>query len=156
MQMNARLRSRFLHKTLSLYTMIHDGKFVLKRYQPLPRNICQLWLDIQDIIGPVRKWPPKMRDLFFTKDLSHYQRLKICAFVYVNGLNPDMFWDWNEHFQLVSKPSALRECRSWFREFQVNIFKWQNLYQYNVYHNRYEYIDGRIKFYMPLGMLHPW
>ena len=154
--MNVRLRSRLLHSTLSLYTMIHDRKFVLKRYHPLPRNICQLWLDIQDIIGPVCKWPPKMRDLFFTKDLSHYQRLKICAFVYVNSLNPDIFWDLNDHFELVSKPSALLECRSWFCEFQVNIFKWQNLYQYNVYHNRYEYIDGRIKFYMPLGMLHPW
>ena len=55
--------------------------FILKKYKPLPRRICQLWLDIQDIIGPVKKWPPKMRNLFFTGCLTHYERLKVCAFV---------------------------------------------------------------------------
>ena len=130
--------------------------FYLKQYKPLPKKICQLWLDIQDIIGPVHNWPPKIRNLFFTANLRHYQRLKVCAFVYVNGLNPVMLFEWNEHFGLVTKPDALWECRNWFKEFDTNVFKWQDMYQYNVYHDKYEFIDGRVKFHLPLGILHPW
>ena len=54
------------------------------------------------------------------------------------------------------KPDALRECQNWFNEFDTNIFKWQDMYQYNVYNHRYEFIDGRVKFHLPLGVLHPW
>ena len=130
--------------------------FILKKYKPLPWRICQLWLDIQDIVGPVRKWPPKMRNLFFTGHLSHYERLKVCAFVYVNGLNPEMFFEWSEHFQLISDQEALHECKAWFKEFETAIWKWGEIYQFNVYHHRYEYIDSHVKFYLPLGLLHPW
>ena len=130
--------------------------YYLKQYKPLPKRICELWLEILDIIGPVQNWPPKMRNLFFTRDLTHYQRLKVCAFVYVNGLNPEMFYEWNDHFKLIAKADALRECVNWFCEFEYNLFKWQDIYQFNVYHNRYEFIDGRVKFYLPLGLLHPW
>ena len=87
-------------------------------------------------------WPPKIRNLFFTANLTHYQRLKVCAFVYVNGLNPVMLFKWNEHFGLVTKPDALWECRHWFKEFDMNVFKWQDMYQYKVYNHRYEFIDG--------------
>ena len=130
--------------------------YYLKQYKPLPKCICELWLEFLDIIGPVQNWPPKMRNLFFTRDLTHYQCLKVCAFVYVNGLNPEMFYEWNDHFKLIAKADALQECVNWFREFKYNLFKWQDIYQFNVYHNRYEFIDGRVKFYLPLGLLHPW
>ena len=133
------------------YSMLY-----LKQYKPLPKKICELWLDMQEIIGTVRKWPPKIRNLFFTANLTHYQRLKVCAFVYVNGLNPVMLFEWNEYFGLVTKADALRECKNWFREFDTSVFKWQDMYQYNVYHHRYEFIDGRVKFHLPLGVLHPW
>ena len=130
--------------------------YYLKQYKPLPKRICELWLEILDIIGPVRNWPPKMRNLFFTRGLTHYQCLKVCAFVYVNGLNPEMFYEWNDHFKLIAKADALRECKNWFTEFEYNLFKWQDIYQFNVYHNRYKFIDGRVMFYLPLGLLHPW
>ena len=130
--------------------------FYLKQYKPLPRRICELWLDIQDIIGPVKKWPPKMRNLFFTEHLRHHQRLQICAFVYVNGLNPEFLFEWADQFKLFKDANARRECDNWFKEFDTNCFKWDQIYQFNVYHHRYEYIDGRVKFYMPLGVLHPW
>ena len=130
--------------------------YYLKQYKPLLKCICELWLEILDIIGPVRNWPPKMRNLFFTRDLTHYQHLKVCAFVYVNGLNPEMFYKWNAHFKLIAKADALRECKNWFWEFEYNLFKWQDIYQYNVYHNRYEFLDGRVKFYLPLGLFYPW
>ena len=97
-----------------------------------------------------------MRNLFFTAGLTHYERLKVCAFVYVNGLNPEMFFEWSEHFKLIKDEEALRECRAWCKEFETAIWKWGEIYQFNVYHHRYEYIDGRVKFFLPLGLLHPW
>ena len=66
-----------------------------------------------------------------------------CAFVYVNSLNPVTLFEWNEHFHLVTKPDVLWECRNWFKEFDTYVFKWQDMYQYNVYHHRYEFIDGK-------------
>ena len=149
------LKSDFLHSTLSL-GLCFLRCFTLNSTNLYRKKICQLWLDIQDIIGPVCNWPPKIRNLFFTDNLTHYQRLKVCAFVYVNSLNPVMLFKWNEHFRLVMKPDAQRECRNWFKEFDTNVFKWQDMYQYNVYHHRYEFIDGRVKFHLPLGVLHPW
>ena len=131
-------------------------KFVLKSYRPLPRKICNLWEDIQDIIGPVKKWPPKMREMWFKSELDHFQRLKVCAFVFVNGLNPDIFFEWADFFNLLKDRTALRECRIWFQEFETKVWKWDQIYQYNVYHHRYEFINGAVKFYMPLGILHPW
>ena len=67
--------------------------FKLKTYKLLPQECVTLWGDILDIIGPVKKWPPKMRNLFFKQGLSHFERLKVCTFVYVNGLNPVMFFE---------------------------------------------------------------
>ena len=133
------LKSDFLHSTLSL-ELWFSTCFTLNSTNLYQKKICQLWLDIQDIIGPVHNWPPKIRNLFFTNNLTHYQRLKICTFVYVNSLNPVMLFEWNEHFRLVTKPDALRECRNWFKEFETNVFKWQDMYQYNVYNHRCEFI----------------
>ena len=87
-----------------------------------------------------------MRNLFFKKHLSHYEHLKVCAFVYVNGLDPKFLWEWAKYFELFKDAEALLECKSWFKEFEVQIWKWREIYQFNVYHHRYEYIDGRVKF----------
>lgn len=52
---------------------------------------CQkLWEDIQDIIGPSELWPRWIRDLFWTKNLTHAQRPLISAFIVFNGLNPEV------------------------------------------------------------------
>ena len=130
--------------------------FKLKTYKLLPQECVTLWGDILDIIGPVKKWQPKMRNLFFKQGLSHFERLKVCAFVYVNGLNPVMFFEWADFLQLLSDKAARRECENWFAEFEKNTTKWKHIYQFNVYYHRYEFIDGRVKYHLPLQMLHPW
>ena len=130
--------------------------FKLKTYKLLPQKCVNLWADILDIIGPVKKWPPKIRDLFFKQSLSHYDRLKVCAFVHVNGLNPVMFFEWCDFLHLLSDTAARRECENWFKEFKTNSAKWSHIYQFNVYFHRYEFIDGRVKYHLPLQMLHPW
>ena len=129
--------------------------FKLKTYQLLPQKCITLWDDILDIIGPVKKWPPKMRNLFFKQGLSHFERLKVFTFVYINGLNSVMFFKWANFLQLLSNEAARRECQNWFNEFKNNT-KWKHIYQFNFYYHRYEYIDGRVKYHLPLEMLHPW
>ena len=49
----------------------------------------QLWWEIQDIIAPAAIWPENMK-LFWTKNLNHEERHRICAFVIYNGLNPEV------------------------------------------------------------------
>ena len=46
---------------------------------------------MQDIIGDAGKWPKLIRRLFWTENLKHFQRCIVAAFVYVNGLDPDIF-----------------------------------------------------------------
>ena len=99
--------------------MLHSQHVYFEEISALPRRICQLWLDIQDIVGPVRKWPPKMRNMFFKKHLTHYEHLKVCAFVYVNSLNPEMFFEWSEHFELFKDEEAQCECKAWFKELKL-------------------------------------
>ena len=53
-----------------------------------------LWRDIQDIIGIASEWPRNIRRLFWGKSLHYWERIQVAAFVWVNGLNPDVFFDW--------------------------------------------------------------
>ena len=54
------------------------------------RKIFDLWKDIQDIIGPARRWPKFIRRYFWKKNLQHLERQNIAAFVIMNGLNPEV------------------------------------------------------------------
>ena len=129
--------------------------FKLKEYKLLPTKCVTLWLDIQEIIGPVKNWPPRIRNLFFKEKASDYERLKLCAFCYINGLNPELFFEWAHYLKILKDDTAKRECTTWLHEFETNNIKWKRIYQYNVYYHRYEFIDGSIKFHMPLNVLHP-
>lgn len=109
------------------------------------RDIYNLWVTIQDIIGPARLWPHSIRRLFWTPCLRHFQRILISAFVYVNGLNPDIFLQWARLIGLGSDESAYRHFRNIFILFESRRY---NLYAYNVSNNRYEYIDGTVRHYV--------
>ena len=86
--------------------------FKLKTYKLLPQKCITLWDDMLDIIGPVKKWQPKIRNLFFKQGLSHFERLKFCTFVYINCLNLVMFFEWAEFLQLLSNEAAHRQCQN--------------------------------------------
>ena len=149
------LKSNFLHSTLSL-GLCFSRCFTLNSTNLYRKRFANCGLTFKTSLDLSIIGHPKLGTFFFTDNLTHYQRLKVCAFVYAKGLNPVMLFEWNEHFHLVMKPDALRECRNWFKEFDTNVFKWQHMYQYNVYYHRYEFIDGQVKFHLPLGVLHPW
>ena len=110
------------------------------------REIYQLWKTIQDIIGDAKKWPKLIRKLFWTRNLIYFHRCLVAAFVYVNGLNPEIFMEWADKQFLCRDKSAVNHFRYPFKAF---LEKNYNLYAYNVTNNRYEYIDGTVRIYQP-------
>ena len=60
----------FLESTCSLDFL--QMAFKLKKYELLSSEIVKMWDHILDIVGPVRNWPPEIRNLFF-------QRFKPCS-----------------------------------------------------------------------------
>lgn len=70
---------------------------------------------IQDIIGPAKEWPFLIRRLFWTRFLRHWQRILICAFVYVNGLDPLLFKEWVTLKGLARDASAFNHFDALFR-----------------------------------------
>ena len=58
-------------------------------------KLYQTWMDIIEIIGPLNKWPNGMRTRFWNEDPNHWDRIMLSAFVYVNGLNPEILLDWH-------------------------------------------------------------
>jgi hypothetical protein len=51
---------------------------------------------IQDIIGSASLWPTRIRRLFWTAGLRHFDRVLLCTFAWVNGLNPEVVYEWVE------------------------------------------------------------
>jgi hypothetical protein len=46
------------------------------------QRIHDLWMDIQDIVGPARLWPFEVRRLFWTQGIAHLQRILVDCFIY--------------------------------------------------------------------------
>ena len=74
----------------------------------LKRQIYESWRDIQEIIGDASKWPMKIRRLFWTQGVPHFQRILLATFVIVNGLNPEQFLDWARLMHFGSDDAAYR------------------------------------------------
>jgi len=53
-----------------------------------------LWAEIQDIIGPASRWPRHIRRNFWATHLTHWDRICMAAFMWINGLNPKVYHDW--------------------------------------------------------------
>ena len=107
-------------------------------------KIFEKWMEIQDIIGKANLWPLRVRRLFWTANLKHFDRIIVCAFVYVNGLNPCVFLEWAYLLNLGRDQSAYRHFEALFKLFENKNY---NLYAYNVTNNRYEYLDGSVRHY---------
>lgn len=109
-------------------------------------KIYQLWVDIQDIIGPAHLWPVTIRRLFWTRPLGHWDIILICAFSYVNGLNPEVLIEWIQLLSLVKNDSTIRHMQSFFALIERG--RNYSLYAWNVLMWRYEWLDGRPRIYL--------
>ena len=124
-------------------------------FENVTRNalIYQQWTLIQDIVGPTRLWPYSIRRLFWTENLKHFQRIIICAFVYVNGLNQEIFLEWVELMNLGRDRSVRNRYTALFRLFESENYS-TALYAYNASNYRYEYLNGAVRRYIHRTLRH--
>ena len=105
--------------------------------------IFTLWYDIQDIIGYATLWPHNIRKNFWNRSAKHFDRICLCAFCYINGLNPELLLDW---LKLLEFPySSRKHVKDIFTYFCQG--RYSNLYQWNVYNKRYEDLNGKPIYY---------
>lgn len=109
------------------------------------RQIYNSWMDIQEIIGDASKWPKKIRKLFWTRGVKHFDRILLATFVIVNGLNPVMFTEWARLLDLGNDEAAYRHFEALFKILPEKCYS--GLYAFNITNNRYEYLDGRVRHY---------
>ena len=96
---------------------------------------------LQDIIGDAKYWPQNVMKLFWTKNMKHFDRVILSAFVFVNGLNPDVFMDW---LDVIEVSNAIKNHFSYLlQKFEAdpNCYK---LYAWNISMQRYEWLNGQI------------
>ena len=110
------------------------------------RLIYESWRDIQYIIGEANRWPPRMRRLFWTQGVQHFDRILLATLVLVNGLNPEQFMDWARLMKLGRDESAYRHFDYLF--LTILLQKSQSLYALNITTGRYEYINGEPRYYV--------
>ncbi len=84
-------------------------KHGVKKYQ---------WALIKDIIVPAPLWPHRIRVLFLTRNLTHFQRFLLACFVFVNGLSPDDFMHWSDLMHLCRNLSAREHLVQLFQRFE--------------------------------------
>ena len=59
------------------------------------RIISEKWELILDLVGgPVTLWPRLIRHLFWKRNLKNIERFKVACFIWVNGLDPEIFYEW--------------------------------------------------------------
>jgi len=110
----------------------------------MPNAEYVLWSDIQDIVGPASAWPRRIRRYFWTRHLSHFERVLTATFVWVNGLNPEVWYDWCELKGFFSRGSAhYRHYQQLFQYFREG--RRYKLWAWHVINHRYEWLDGTIR-----------
>jgi len=114
------------------------------------RQVYQLWIDIQDQIGDATQWPHTIRRLFWTRNINHWERILLCTFCWVNGLNPVVFEEWWRLIGLCRDRAAENHMAALFRLFEGG--RNYTLYAFNMAMNRYEYLDGRPRRYVHRSM----
>ena len=105
----------------------------------------ELWSEICEIIGDPSLWPVDIRKLFWTKNIKNFDRLRVCAFVFVNGLNPAIFLEWCDIMGLLRDLSAKEHVRYLLGKFEDQHPTYTKYFAYNVTMRRLEFINGQAK-----------
>lgn len=114
-------------------------------------QIYDQWRVLQLILGPAKLWSISRWKLFWTKNLKNFQRALICAFVFVNGLDPILFFEWTNLMGLVQKlickefSLPLNRGNTAFLLFQYHHGQ-VNIYYFNISYAKWEviYVKNKI------------
>lgn len=78
------------------------------------------------------------------RHFNHFQRVTTAAFMWINGLNPDVFYDWCDLRNHMRRGSP--EQRHFVQLFgYFDEGRRYTLWSWNVSHARYEYLDGSVR-----------
>lgn len=103
----------------------------------------KVWCLIQENIGDAKMWPAKIRRLFWTSDPRHWDRILLCTFVVVNGLDLEIFKDWICLRDWIKRKvdHAMDLCKNYL------ITKDYKLYGFNVGLGRYVHLNMSTHYY---------
>jgi hypothetical protein len=107
----------------------------------------ELWLLIQDLIGPAFEWPSEMQKYFWQSNVKHFDRLLIATFVYVNGLHPDIFMKWVDMTSMCRDNAAREHLVYLSKRFHTGDYL-HTMYGFNIVCNEFQYLDGRKRKYI--------
>ena len=108
--------------------------------------IYTAWMNLQDVVGPVKLWPKHIRKRFWKKEVNHFDRLMVATFAWINGLNPFLLYDWLIVRRVMLLDSAEHQhLQRLFQYFEEG--KKYRLYAWNVTNGRYKWLDGTVRYY---------
>jgi arginine exporter protein ArgO len=104
-----------------------------------------MWWELQDIIGHASKWPHSIK-ANFSRPLNHWQHVQTAAFVWINGLNPEVFF---ERCFLVGtmKPNSESHRHFIYLSQYFEEGRPYRLWSWNVTMGRHEWLDGTPRTY---------
>ncbi|KAK7490672.1 hypothetical protein BaRGS_00018089 [Batillaria attramentaria] len=102
-------------------------------------RIYRLWMTIQDVLGDAAQWPMNIKRLFWTRGIRQWGRTMLAAFVWTNGLNPEILFEWIDALQLCRDGSGVQHFRALFRMFTEGRYS-RSLYAWDLTNRRYEYL----------------
>ena len=73
--------------------------------------------------------------------------MKISAFVYLNGLNPEIFYEWCEELKLLRDDSAWRHVKYLFDKFENTNFYHDRIYSFHVGFEKWMFLNGNTAYY---------
>ena len=88
--------------------------------------------------------------------MKHFDRLIMCAFVFVNGCPPLVFYEWCELIGCLRDNSAWHHVKYLLeKDFPKKQENYQDdvtppggmLYAFCIHQNHYRYVDGRVRIY---------
>ena len=77
--------------------------------------------------------------------MKYFERFLVVIFSYVNGLEPSIVIDFLQMNNCLKDSEAHRHVRNLFAALESGALNNKRYYAYNVYYDRYEYINGEVK-----------
>ena len=113
-------------------------------------QINEKWELILDLVGgPVTLWPRVIHRLFWKRNLNYLERFKVACFIWVNGLNPEIFFDWAVLVGGIhpNNTHGWAHIRGLFTKFNRDGWWMSHYWGWNVDNGRFEYLNGRTRYY---------
>ena len=106
----------------------------------------ELWLALQEIIGNHKFWPVVVRMIIWRQHISHFDRIVLSSFVFVNGLPPNILIEFLLLVNFSRNSGELEEIVTLLRAFESDPHRY-TYYAYSVTNRRYEYLSGGVRLY---------